>query len=102
LRSSQDFRGLEFGNPYYFENTSSGFEGFLAWTQQLTQKHGMEKTIRTEIEYSYTHMDFTVTDQDFDSLVQKLEELGVNILPVRKRDERDKSSVYLPTLMDTN
>jgi len=42
---AQDFRGLEFGKPYYFENTHSGFEGFLAWIQQLTQKHGMEKTI---------------------------------------------------------
>jgi transposase len=42
---AQDFRGLEFGKPYIFENTSSGFEGFLAWIQQLTQKHGMEKTI---------------------------------------------------------
>jgi transposase len=35
---TQDFRGLEFGYPYYFENTGSDFEGFLAWIQQLTQK----------------------------------------------------------------
>jgi transposase len=42
---AQDFRGMEFGKPYYFENTSVGFEGFLTWIQELTQKHGMEKTI---------------------------------------------------------
>lgn len=32
--------------------------------------------------------------EDFDVLVKKLEDLGVNILPGRKRDERDKRSVY--------
>ncbi|WP_391558529.1 IS110 family transposase [Robertmurraya sp.] len=42
---AQDFRGLEFGKPFTFENTSSGFDGFLAWIQELTQKYGMEKTI---------------------------------------------------------
>ncbi|MEW9674480.1 IS110 family transposase [Ammoniphilus sp. 3BR4] len=42
---AQDYRGLEFGRPYTFENTSSGFEGFLAWIQLLTQQYGMEKTI---------------------------------------------------------
>ena len=34
---AQDFRGLEFGRPYHFENTRSGFEGFLDWIQQLTR-----------------------------------------------------------------
>jgi transposase len=42
---AQDYRGLEFGKPFYFENTSSGMEGFLAWIQELMQKHAMEKTI---------------------------------------------------------
>lgn len=42
---AQDFRGLEFGKPYTFENTSSGFEGFLTWIQQLSKQHGMDKTI---------------------------------------------------------
>lgn len=42
---AQDYRGVEFGKPYYFENTSGCFEGFLTWILELTQKHGMEKTI---------------------------------------------------------
>jgi hypothetical protein len=27
---AQDFRGLEFGAPFYFENTNTGFDGFQA------------------------------------------------------------------------
>ncbi len=49
---------------------------------------------RNEIEESYTHMAFTVDEEDFDDMKQKLQRLGVNILPGRERDERDKKSVY--------
>jgi metallothiol transferase len=49
---------------------------------------------RNEIQYSYTHIAFTVENEDFDALVKNLEDLGVNILPGRIRDERDKRSVY--------
>ncbi len=49
---------------------------------------------RNEIHYSYTHIAFTIEIEDFDSMVKKLEDLSVNILPGRKRDERDERSVY--------
>ncbi|SDT24646.1 metallothiol transferase [Paenibacillaceae bacterium GAS479] len=49
---------------------------------------------RNEIQYSYTHTAFTVKDEDFDALIKKLEDLGVNILPGRQRDARDNKSVY--------
>jgi metallothiol transferase len=49
---------------------------------------------RNEIHCSYTHIAFTVESEDFDSMVKKLEDLGVNILPGRQRDERDARSVY--------
>jgi metallothiol transferase len=55
----------------------------------------VEKDIpRNEIQYSYSHIAFTVKDEEFDTLFKKLETLGVNILPGRIRDERDKSSIY--------
>jgi metallothiol transferase len=49
---------------------------------------------RNEIQYSYTHIAFTVKNEEFDQLVKKLGDLSVNILPGRIRDEKDKRSVY--------
>ncbi|MDR6879710.1 metallothiol transferase FosB [Bacillus sp. 3255] len=49
---------------------------------------------RSEIAQSYTHIAFSVDEEDFDGMVSKLEQLGVHILPGRTRDEQDKRSVY--------
>lgn len=49
---------------------------------------------RNEIQYSYTHIAFTVESEEFVVLVKNLEDLGVNILSGRPRDVRDKRSVY--------
>lgn len=35
---AQDFRGMEFGSPYYFENTKQGFQLFLEWIYQLKNR----------------------------------------------------------------
>ncbi|MFC7366282.1 MULTISPECIES: metallothiol transferase FosB [Bhargavaea] len=49
---------------------------------------------RNEIRESYTHIAFTIDEDDFDGHVARLRELEVNILPGRERDERDRKSVY--------
>jgi metallothiol transferase len=54
-----------------------------------------EKDIpRTEISYSYTHIAFSITDEDFSKMQEKLIQWNVNILPSRERDEKDKKSIY--------
>ncbi|KAA0944264.1 metallothiol transferase FosB [Sporosarcina sp. ANT_H38] len=55
----------------------------------------LEKEIpRNEISKSYTHVAFSVEEAELDSIYNKLEKLGVNILTGRPRDEKDKKSIY--------
>lgn len=49
---------------------------------------------RNEIKESYTHIAFTVAEEEFDDIITKLKQLNVNILPGRDRDARDKRSIY--------
>lgn len=54
-----------------------------------------EKDIpRQEIDQSYTHIAFTIDENDFQAMYDKLKALRVNILEGRKRDKRDKQSIY--------
>ncbi|NQX58349.1 metallothiol transferase FosB [Paenibacillus qinlingensis] len=54
-----------------------------------------EKDIpRQDIHYSYTHMAFTIEENDFNEIYEKLKRLNVHMLPGRTRDERDKQSIY--------
>ncbi|RIU89450.1 metallothiol transferase FosB [Oceanobacillus picturae] len=49
---------------------------------------------RSEIQQSYTHIAFTIEDEEYEVLYNRLRELKVNILSGRQRDERDKKSIY--------
>lgn len=49
---------------------------------------------RNEIHQSYTHIAFSIIEEDFDEMVERLKTLKVNILPGRLRDEQDKKSIY--------
>ena len=42
---AQDFRGIEFGSAFHFENTKDHFELFLDWIKNLLEKHGMDNVI---------------------------------------------------------
>lgn len=43
---------------------------------------------------SYTHIAFTITEEEYASAYNRLLELDVELLPGRARDERDKMSIY--------
>ncbi|MGD6780241.1 FosM family fosfomycin resistance protein [Sutcliffiella horikoshii] len=49
---------------------------------------------RNEIHQSYTHIAFSIEEEAFDDIYEKLMKLNVNILSGRPRDERDKKSIY--------
>lgn len=53
---------------------------------------------RNEIIQSYTHIAFSIEDDDFDNMYDKLEKLNVNILSGRPRNEKDKRSIYFTDL----
>lgn len=53
-----------------------------------------ENVPRKEIDLSYTHIAFSVEQDDLDFLYDKLTNLNVTILSGRPRDERDKHSIY--------
>ena len=59
----------------------------------------VEKDIpRNEIRESYTHIAFSVDEQELVGMIEKLERFGVNILSGRERDERDRNSIYFEDL----
>ncbi|MGE6486796.1 metallothiol transferase FosB [Paenisporosarcina sp. NPDC076898] len=53
---------------------------------------------RNEIKESYTHMAFTITEEEYEAKLVRLNHLNVSILPGRERDERDKKSIYFEDL----
>ena len=54
-----------------------------------------EKDIaRNEIHQSYTHIAFSIKEENFDNIYEKLKKLNVNLLSGRPRDEKDKRSIY--------
>lgn len=59
----------------------------------------VEKDIpRNEIHQSYTHLAFSIAEEDFDTVFRHLEKLNVNILNGRQRGEKDKKSIYFTDL----
>lgn len=55
----------------------------------------LEETIpRNEIQDSYTHIAFSVKQNELELIEDKLKKLNISILPGRDRDVRDRDSIY--------
>jgi transposase len=84
---AQDYRGIEFGTPCFFENTKDGFSAFIDWINHLKQEQGMEKVI----------VGMEPTGHYWLNLAHILKENGikfvaVNPLHVKKSKELDDNS----------
>ncbi|MEH6944091.1 IS110 family transposase [Bacillus sp. JJ722] len=84
---AQDFRGLEFGSPCFFENTKEGFCHFLDWISNLIQVQEMNQVI----------VGMEPTGHYWLNLAHVLKEQGikfvaVNPLHVKKSKELDDNS----------
>ncbi len=53
-----------------------------------------ENVPRNQENSSYTHIAFSIEDEDFEDIALKLKDLNVHILPSRERNEMDKKSIY--------
>ncbi|KHF39962.1 FosM family fosfomycin resistance protein [Halalkalibacter okhensis] len=53
---------------------------------------------RNEISESYTHVAFSIKEEQFDEIFSKLKQLNVTILSGRQRDIKDKKSIYFTDL----
>jgi metallothiol transferase len=55
----------------------------------------VEKDIpRQEINLSYTHIAFSIEEEDFNEMYDKFKKWNVNIVSGRDRDKKDKNSIY--------
>lgn len=54
----------------------------------------VEDVAREPMPMTYTHIAFTVAEEELDAWMKRLRDGEVRILPGRERDERDKRSVY--------
>lgn len=49
---------------------------------------------RVPVNEAYTHIAFTIQEEDFDELHAKLVQMNVQMLPGRPRDKQDRKSMY--------
>ncbi|MEK4510677.1 metallothiol transferase FosB [Paenibacillus anaericanus] len=53
-----------------------------------------EELKRDRANRTYTHIAFTIAEEDFDAIMERLHRLQVEVLPGRVRDIRDRQSIY--------
>jgi len=91
LEQSIDFYSSIFGGKLLVKGRTTAYIDVAGMWFALNE----EKDIpRNEIRESYTHIAFSISEEEFQSMVERLQTYNVSILPGRERDQRDKKSVY--------
>lgn len=91
LNRSIEFYSKVFGARLLVSGKSTAYFDFNGIWLALNE----EKNIpRNEIYSSYTHIAFSIKEEEFEESLNKLINLNVQILPGRERDQRDKKSIY--------
>ncbi len=91
LENSIDFYQNVFGAKLLVKGRSTAYFDLNGMWLALNE----EKDIpRNEISHSYTHIAFSIEEDDFEKVYEKLNRLQVHILNGRQRDEKDRKSIY--------
>ncbi|MCJ7840264.1 FosM family fosfomycin resistance protein [Lederbergia sp. NSJ-179] len=91
LETSISFYEKVFGAKLLVKGKNTAYFDLAGMWLALNVEEGIP---RNEINQSYTHIAFSIDEEDFDPLYEKLKSLEVNILSGRPRDDRDKKSLY--------
>lgn len=84
---AQDYRGMEFGSPCFFDNTKQGFQLFLDWILQLKKEQEMEKVIVGMEPTGHYWLNLAHVLKE-----HKIKFVAVNPLHVKKSKELDDNS----------
>ncbi|MGV2941861.1 IS110 family transposase [Mesobacillus sp. LC4] len=84
---AQDYRGMEFGSPCFFENTKQGFQLFLDWILHLKKEQEMEKVIVGMEPTGHYWLNLAHVLKE-----NKIKFVSVNPLHVKKSKELDDNS----------
>ncbi|MFD9627567.1 metallothiol transferase FosB [Peribacillus muralis] len=95
LEKSIEFYEAVFGAKLLLKGNSTAYFDLNGIWLALNLEKGIA---RNEINTSYTHVAFSIDEEDYDDMYAKLKSLKVNILTGREREERDKKSIYFTDL----
>ncbi|TCN25018.1 metallothiol transferase FosB [Mesobacillus foraminis] len=91
LENSIEFYQRVFNAKLFLKGKTTAYFDLNGIWLALNEEKGIP---RSEIAESYTHIAFSIDVDQFDDILGKLNGLKVNLLPGRKRDEKDKQSIY--------